>query len=117
MNIVAAGIVEGLSTRVDGTIRITLGSQEMGSDDAGRLFTLRGKYVKFLVSDQNISTLQAEAVTSVPLASPGKKTPSARFRAVLYRVHEQTKPPVSFDQFYESEMERLIDHYKGKLTP
>ena len=47
---------------------------------------------------------------------PPKKSPSERFRAVLYQMYKQERPPfMDFEMYYEDRMEMLIEHYKGKL--
>lgn len=46
------------------------------------------------------------------------KTPSKRLRNVLYRIWEQEHSNNSvpiFKDFYKTEMEKIITHYKGKL--
>lgn len=48
------------------------------------------------------------------------KTKSQRLRSVLYVYFEQnftTSTNANFNEFYASEMEKLIEHYKGKLEP
>lgn len=109
--------MEGLSTRGDNSIVMKLATQEMGSDDAGRLLSFRNKFIKWFITDENISKLQSEAVTSTEVTETKGKTPSARLRAVLWRVHEQSGINLDFDTYYNTEMERIIEHYKGKLTP
>ena len=45
-----------------------------------------------------------------------KKTPSKRLRGVLYRNWEQTPEGYkTFEDYYRSKMELVIEHYKGKL--
>lgn len=46
---------------------------------------------------------------------PSKKTPSERLRGVFYQHYMKEKPLEEFDQYYESKMELLIEHYKKKL--
>ena len=48
MKIVLETIVESISSRVDGSISIKIGTQEMDSSKVGELFSLRGKFVKTL---------------------------------------------------------------------
>jgi len=115
MKLILESIVEGLSTRVDGTLSIKLSTQEIDPTTASNLFSFRGKYCKVLISDSNISTLEAEMVDSTQIVGSKKKTPSARFRAVLYRIWEQEQSPLEFESWYNSKMEDLITHYKSKL--
>ena len=45
-----------------------------------------------------------------------KKTPSKRLRGVLYRNFEQdNKGYKNFEDYYRSQMETIIVHFKGKL--
>lgn len=117
MKIILESILETISTRVDGTLKLTLSTQEIDSSKAGELFQLRGKFCKVLLSDSNITKLEEELVDSTPLAS-GKKNKSAsqRLRAVLFRLNEANGGnEETFEQFYKSELERIIEHYKAKL--
>jgi hypothetical protein len=116
MKLILPGTIEGISTRQDGTIKIVLGTQELDSALAGNLFQLRNKYVKCLLSDSNITDLEASLIDSEPIKNGKKvKSPSQRLRAVLFKVHEDQRIPTPFDDWYNNEMERLIDHYKNSL--
>lgn len=115
MKLIFPGIIEKIATRVDKTVCVTLGSQEITNDDAGRLFQMRGAYCKILLSDDNITTLEEEMMVATSVTGTKKKTQSARLRAVLFVMHEQSGLQISFDDFYNTEMSRIIDHYKTKL--
>ena len=117
MKLVLESTIESISSRADGTVAVKIGTQELDSTAAGNLFQLRGKYVKILISDSNITKLEAESVDSVQLVDQNKKkTPSQRMRDVLYRIYEQSGGEKDkFEAFYNSEMERIIEHYKAKL--
>lgn len=116
MKIVLSGVIENLSTRADGTVKLTFGIQEMDSSNMGQLFEMRNKYCKCLLSDTGVTELEAVAVDSVSIVGTKKKSPSQRLRAVLYRVHEQTGLNIDFESFYATELERMIEHYKSKLN-
>jgi hypothetical protein len=116
MKIILESIVEGLSTRQDGTITIKLSTQELDSTNAANLFQLRGKFCKVFLSDNNISSLEEELVDKQVLAATKKnKTASQRLRAVLYRLFEQQGYSIEFEDFYKAEIEKLIESYKSKL--
>ncbi len=117
MKIVIESTIEKISSRVDGTVAIGIGTNELDASKAGELFGLRGKYVKVLISDSNITNLEAETVDAAQLVGVKKnKTPSARLRACYYRLWEQVSPEIEFDTFYASEMEKIITHIKNKLN-
>ena len=115
--IILETIIESIASRVDGTITIKLGTQELDSDNAGKLFQLRGKFCKVLLSDSNITSLEQEAVENTQLVSGKKnKTKSQRLRNALYVLHSQNGGDESdFESFYDQEMNKIIIHYQNKL--
>lgn len=115
MKLVIESIVEGLNTRSDGSVTIKLSSQELDSSTAGSLFGLRGKFIKVLLSDSNITNLEAETVDKTSIVGSKKQSPSARLRNVLFVYHQQTNSAMDFESFYNTEMSKIIDTYKSKL--
>lgn len=117
MKLVLGCIVESIATRQDGSLKFTCGTQEMQPDDAGRLFQLRGKFAKVLLSDNNITPLEEKLVDEEKIHGGKKaKTPAQRLRNVLFRLHEDQGLTMPFDDFYKSEMEQIIDRYKEALN-
>lgn len=117
MKLILGCIVETISTRQDGSLKFSLGTQEIDPSQAGGLFQLRGKFVKCLVSDNGISPLEEKLVDEEKLKGGKKaKTPGQRLRNVMYRVWEQQGITQEFEQWYAGEMETLIDQYKEALT-
>ena len=116
MKLILNGVLETISTRQDGTIKFTIGTQEIGSDDAGRLFTFRGKYLKCLISDTNITAVE-ESIIDEEIVKDGKKIKSQaqRLRAVLYRLWEQEKSNLEFDAFYKERTDLIIEQIKNRL--
>lgn len=111
-------VLEGIKTRVDRTIALTFGSQEIDSSIAGSLFQMRGQYCKVLLSDTNVTKPEELIIDETQIQDRRKiKTPSQKLRAVLFRVHEQTgAAKEDFDEWYKTEMERIVGHYKTKLN-
>jgi hypothetical protein len=117
MKLIGTGVLENISTRNDGSIKIVIATQEMGSDDAGRLFTLRNTYLKFLLSDDNISKLEEGLIEAERLHDERKiKSPSQKLRSVLFLFHKQSGNRTDFQQWYESEMTKIIESYKDQLN-
>ena len=116
MKIIIESIVDSIASKVDGTVSIKISTQELDSTNAGNLFALRGKFIKCLLSDSNITTLESELVDSTPLVSGKKnKTESQRLRNVLFRIHEQQDVAEDFEIYYRNEMNKIIEHFKTKL--
>ena len=62
--------------------------------------------------------IEVEDIKDLPPLKPtdGKKTPSQRLRAVLFRLWEQDDEKFKeFDGYYRFKMEKIIDHLKQKL--
>lgn len=117
MKIILDGIIEGLTTRAEGSVKVVFSTQELDSTKGGQLFQLRGKYCKALFSDTNISKVEEELVDNTQMAETKKpKTPSSRLRAVLFILHEQTNNQMAFEDFYRQEMEYFIQRVKEKLN-
>ena len=116
MKNIGTGILEGIRTRNDGSLVFTVATQEIGSTEAARLFELRNKFLKYLLTDENISPLDEKLIDELKLKDGKKvKTKSQRLRAVLFRVWEQKETGLSFDEFYDGEMEKHIENYKQTL--
>lgn len=116
MKIILESNIESIASRVDGTVTVKLSTQELQPQKAGELFSLRGKYCKVLISDSNITTLEAEAVDSTSIVGGvKKKRESQRLRDVLFLLNLQNEN-IDFDVFYKNEMEKIISHYKSKLN-
>lgn len=116
MKNIGTGILEGISTRADGSLVFKIATQEIGSTEAARLFELRNKFLKYLLTDENISPLDEKLIEELKLKDGKKvKTRSQVLRSVLFRLWEISDAGVDFDTWYENEMTRIIDHYKTKL--
>lgn len=116
MKVILGCIVETIQTRQDGSLKFTLGTQEIDPSQAGSLFQLRGKFCKTLISDNGISPIEEKLVDEERMNGGKKaKTPAQRLRNVLFRVHEQQAIQTDFDTWYKSEMETLIEQYKNTL--
>lgn len=114
MKIILECQIDGIASKVDGTVSIKIGTQELDKNSAGDLFGLRGKHCKVLISDSNITELEAELVDNSQLVSGKKhKTESQRLRAVLFLYAQQKG--VEPDTDYKTIMNGLIEHYRSKL--
>jgi hypothetical protein len=117
MKLILSGILEGISTRNDGSVKITFATQELDSAQAGNLFLMRNKFMKCLLSDTNISEIEEKLVDQESVNGGKKaKTHSQRLRNVMYRVWENGGIPMEFESWYKTEMERIIDRYKEVLN-
>ncbi len=115
--ILFAAQVEGLRSRKDKTIALTLGTQELNPEKAGELFNTNGHLVTcYLSVKEQITDSEKEIIDSIEAPAQGK-TPSQRMRNTLFILWQQ-KPEgyTDFNLFYLHWMEKMIDGLKLKLT-
>ncbi len=110
--------VEGIRTRKDKTLAVTLGTQEVSADLAGQLVGLQNNICAVYISSKEI--INEEEINKVDQIDPefGGKTQSQRLRNVLYVLFEHDSEGFkSFDEFYKAKTEAMIQHFKSKLPP
>lgn len=113
--ILIAAQIEGIRSRKDKTISLTLGTQELSPEKAGELFSINGRLVTIYLSVKDISTDEQELIDSIEPDMPGK-SPSQRLRAVLFRMWEQNNEGYTDkNMHYQHHMEKILEHYKNKL--
>jgi hypothetical protein len=108
--------VEGVQTRRDGTLKITLGCQEMSQSKAGELLTMQNKVCAVYISQkETVSQAVMDMVDQADADLPGK-TKSQRMRNVLYRIWEMDREGhKTFESYYAYRMERMISDLKQHL--
>ena len=115
--VVFEGGVNKVSTLADGSMSINIHTQELNDETMTRIFALRKTPGMVLISSDDISKAEAEAVNEYTSSYEigNNKTPSQRLRAVLYRLWEQGNQDFDFAVWYESKMEKLINKLKSTL--
>ena len=109
-----AAQLTGISTRADNSIgiRFVTSTEIINKDELVTLLSFNHAMGWLLFRENAFKDEDVPAGD----ATDSRRTPSQRLRGVLYRVFEATgKPKGEFNQWYLNEMERIIDHYKGKL--
>jgi hypothetical protein len=111
-----AAIVENVSTRRDGTLKITLGCNEMSSSKSGELVSMQNKIIAVYISPkETIPQSVLDMVDQADVDLPGK-TKSQRQRAVLFRIWEMDKEGhKTFESYYSAKMESHISELKQHL--
>lgn len=117
MKLLIDATLEGLSTRMDNTIKVTIGTQELDAEQASKLFAFRGKFCKVLLSNTAIEQKEVNAVDSLPIKDESNnKSNSQRLRSTLFILWQQSDSKGSFDDFYNGKMNEIIEHFKSKLN-
>ncbi len=115
--ILLPAIIESIATRADGSVKITIGTQELSQGRAGELFSLTRKLAVVYISPKDsVPQKELDQVDKIDPEFTNAKTKSQRLRAVLFKLWEQQPDGhKEFDAFYNSKMESIIEHFKGKL--
>lgn len=116
MKLILETTVDSISSRADNTVKIVISTQELDPSQAASLFAFRGKYIKTLLSDNNISQMEEKLIDEEVVKDGRKiKSSSQRLRSVMWRIWVAGGSPGEFDAFYKEEMDKIIFHYKKKL--
>lgn len=108
--------IEGAATRADGTLKITIGVQELSPDQMAGVMLLNRKYCYVALKPEDFGQAEREALEQLKADETAGKTASQRLRAVLYRLWQQNPEGFTdFTAFYMAKMERLINWVKAKL--
>ncbi len=109
-------IIEGLTTRKDGSVSVKLETQELKPNQAAELFQLRGKYGFAYLSGRDVEANTKKIIDSLDPELKGK-TPGQRLRNTLFVYWEQSGKEGDFEDFYKKKMEGIISLIKQELNP
>lgn len=108
--------VTGIRSLKDGSVSITLETQELSGGKAGEIFSLRNKVAAVYISPkETIKQIELDQVDEMDVDLPGKSQ-SQRLRSVLFVLYEQNREGYKdFKYYYNAKTELLIDHLKSKI--
>ncbi len=113
--ILIAAMVNTIRSLKDGSITISLETQELSPAKAGEIFSLRGRLVTVYLSPSDISSKELSLVDSIEPDMPGK-SPSQRMRNVLWILFKQDAEGYEdFPHYYERKMNTYIDGLKQNI--
>ena len=118
MSIVIQSTIESVQTRKDKTLKITIGSQELNAEQMAELMSFNQSLAFTYISPKSITEAEKEAIDAVEVETPKQsKSQSTRLRNTLYKVWETTPTGIDeFNDYYKQETERIIEHYKEKIS-
>ena len=109
-------IIEGITTRKDKTVRLTIGTQELNPAQAAQVFGMNQQFVYLARKVEPFTKSEAETMDSLKTDLDTLKTPSQRLRGILFRNFEQDAEGYQdFATYYTAKMERICEHFKTKL--
>jgi len=107
--------IEGVTSRKDHTVKLTIGTQELSQGKAGEVFSLMNKLACIYICEKEIDSKEIDQVDKIDPELQGK-TQSQRIRNVLFLLFKQGNEGFKdFDSYYKSKTEMYIEHLKSKL--
>lgn len=106
-------ILDGISTRKDGTLKVTLETNELHTEDSVYLMQNVNKQGYFYFQEAPFKEIN---IPEVKLNEFETKSHSQRLRNVLWLIWEANGKKGDFDTYYKSTMEKIIDQLKEKLN-
>jgi len=105
--------VVGVSSKQDGSVRVAFTTPELRPSEAGALIQLHGKNVCISLVPEDVAPPEIIKVDT----ERAQKSPSQRLHNVLFVYWRQLGGKGNFQEFYVTQMERLIDSVKEQLDP
>jgi hypothetical protein len=106
-------ILEGCSTRADGSLSVRFSTPELAPEEKTVFFELQKRELKMLLQPKSEAPSELKDVRG----EFDRKTPSMRLRAVLFVAWKQQGEPGEFDDWYRKKMETYINDVKENLKP
>lgn len=124
MRLLTAAMLDGYQRRKDRTVSVRFVTQEQGSDKIMEIDSMLDGYgFLYFRPEEQLREDEIDELDNLDMdIYDNRKTQSQRLRAVLYKVWEQgaaethIDPYLDFKTFYKQETEKIIQHYKNKLT-
>ena len=115
MAIIRSVILEGATRKKDKSVSLRFTTTlEQSSEEFMEVDKVLDTYGVIYFSDRNTLTQrEIDEIEKVDIEIEGK-TKSQRLRNVLH-VYNSQNDNIDFKEFYATEMERIIEHYKSKL--
>lgn len=109
-----ASSIENITTRKDGTLKLTVGTQELTSEQMAEVMKLHNKLGWFLFSENDIDKSDIPKENAPEFS--GDKSPSQRLRSILYVYWDKcTDKTLTFNQYYDKFVQKKINEIKDKL--
>ena len=101
----------GIRSLADGGLSLGFHSAELSKEEKVRVMDYHLQAGWLLFSPEEVSE------DDIPVTAPynESRSPSQRLRAVLFLIHKQSGSEEPFNLYYDKQMERIIDHLKGRI--
>lgn len=104
-------IIGGVRSRKDGSLGVSFETPELTPQEKALFMELQGINLELTMKPLEETNVSVEKINK----ELDVKRPSQRLRSVLFIYWKQQGEKENFELFYNAQMEKLIEHYKGKL--
>lgn len=106
--------LDSVRTLKDRSFKLVFETLELGADDGAVLLSMRQQAGWLLFAPLDVD-VESHIPPEPPREFKADKTPSQRMRACLFRLWEQNKRDMTFNEFYDHQMEKYIAAIKERL--
>jgi hypothetical protein len=115
-HIILPVIFDNYTNRADNTVKLSFSTQELTTDKIVQLHELRNSFGAILFkAGEKLVKDEIKLLDSIDMDLNNGKTQSQRLRSVLWLNWQKKGSVGDFKEFYKTETERIIEHYKSKL--
>jgi hypothetical protein len=115
MEMTIQAIVENISTRRDGSIKLVFGVNELPANESAILFTMANKMGWLAFSSDYIENQVLEELSKKPIDIEGGKSLSQRERGVLFVLWDKKGRIGDFEDFRKKHVEKFINKIKEEI--
>lgn len=111
------GVISKVTTLADGTVRLQFDSQELNPDGMSSLFNLFNQFgmMIFALPETPIETINEIELPEIQKPKGNNKSRSQKLREVMFLFWAQTGSKGEFQDYYDTQMDRLINHWREML--
>lgn len=117
MRLTFAAILDGYQRRKDKSVSMRFVTQELTTAEVSEIDRLLDTFgVLYYRGEEQLNKEEVDELDKIELdIFDQPKKQSQRLRNVLYKVWEQEHKTATFKDYYKTETEKIISHYKSKL--
>ncbi len=104
--------LDGISTKKDGSLGVRITTQELNSEQKVHLMEYLNQFGWFCFKPNEFKESE---LPSKDAEGNKRKTPAQRLRSILFLLWDRSDKSMTADQYYEREIERIIEHFKKQL--
>lgn len=104
-------IITGVRSKVDRSLGLTIATPELSTQEKALFMEMQGLNTEMTIKPLEEKTEGIEKIDK----DVNTKTQSQRLRVVLFVYWKQLGEKETFEDFYRTQTEKMIDHWKSKL--